>query len=91
MYLQKSMNTSEKKNNENNVRMKTSKKWMNTIQKLKKNIEKSIDNLPNTPFLFSYWGRKENVRKMMKNHGKVMENEENVKEVKENEWNTKEK
>ena len=46
---------------------------------------------PNTPFLFSYWGRKENVRKMMKNQGKVMENEENVKEVKENEWKTKEK
>ena len=71
--------------------MKTSKKWMNTIQKLKKNIEKSIDNLPNTPFLFSYWGRKEMWGKMMKNQGKVMENEENVKEVKENKWKTKEK
>ena len=40
---------------------------MNTIQKLKKNIEKSIDNLPNTPFMFSYWGRKE---------GKCEENDE---------------
>ena len=59
---------------------------MNTIQKLKKNIEKSIDNLPNTPSCFLIEaGRKENVRKMMKNQGKVMENEENVKEVKENE------
>ena len=50
-----------------------------------------LSPLPNTPFLFSYWGRKENVRKMMKNQGKVMENEEKVKEVKENEWKTKDK
>ena len=54
MYLQKSMNTSEKQWKQCKKKsmktleqwMKTSKKWMNTIQNLKKNIEKSIDNLP---------------------------------------------
>jgi len=43
----------------------------------------TISPIPPSCFLIEA-GRKENVRKMMKNQGKVMENEENVKEVKEN-------
>ena len=56
-----------------------------------------LSPLPHTPFLFYYWGRKENVRKMMKNQrkstgkrGKVRESEGKPMK-KEHQWKTKKK